>query len=458
MESPKKSSKKWLIILSIPVLLVVAAVAGIKLYFTSDRLKALILPKLQAATSRQIEVGDISLSLFPTIAVTLDNLTVSNQAGMKFDQPNILTLDELQINVKIWPLLQKKVEVASVILHHPSIYLESEPDETTNYSSKSVANKASTAGQGEASAGSLLLSDLQIENAEILDIDKKFDSRILIQGMNQKASAEILEGQALLHIHGATTIDKFSYGTREAFLLDGIPVTASELISYNIEKGELNFDSIEAKLRDLPLSVHGNITDLSTVPFLNVSVSAPSATFAELLSLVPPEMLKSAKGINSSGNIALAMLIKGHSSDKLNPGISGNFAVSNGTIQYQSLPKSITGVTVNGVFNKPEAPIGSKTGGTFGIDKFSATLGGSQLSGSLNVTDFYNPVIALVLNGSMSLDEVKEYYPLEAGTEVSGKLSANVNVSGPAKVPANLHASGSLGFTNVTIKTAGSPN
>ncbi|RPH33978.1 AsmA family protein, partial [bacterium] len=62
------------------------------------------------------------------------------------------------------------------------------------------------------------------------------------------------------------------------------------------------------------------------------------------------------------------------------------------------------------------------------------------------------------LNGSLNLAEVGQYYPLEPGTELAGRMSANVNVAGKVKEPAAMKGSGPMEFQGVSIKTPASAN
>ena len=454
-----RTAKLWLYIIGIPVALVVVALLGAKIYFTDARLRAMLLPQIEEATHRTVTVGEFSLSVFPSIALSIDNLAVSNKVGTHFDRPEMVTLDHLRIKVGLFALLRSQVDVTSIVADHPVIYLEIQPDGTKNYSEKAAAGTVAPKKEAEgASTAALLLQSIEINNGEILQVDKKFDARMTISGLHLQASGAKKSGENALRLSFESAIDKFSYGTLASNMLDGLPLTAKGSLGLDQSKNALTLDSITVKLKDLPLAVHGTITELDKPAIvLDLLVDAPGATMDQVLSLVPPEMLKAAKGLSSSGDISLSMVVKGVSSDEISPDVRGNFSITNGKIQYTSLPKSITNITVNGMFEKPQAAIGAKGIGSFNIEKLSASLGNNLITGSLNMTNFSDPVIATTINGTVDLGDVKSYYPLEAGSEASGTLKSNVSVNGKAKVPSSLHASGSLEFVEVNFKSASSP-
>jgi hypothetical protein len=79
------------------------------------------------------------------------------------------------------------------------------------------------------------------------------------------------------------------------------------------------------------------------------------------------------------------------------------------------------------------------------------------MGGSMTVTNFDDPSLRASFNGTMNLGEVRDFYPLEQGTEVGGTLTANVTLDGKVKLPQTMKATGSIAFANVTMKTATSP-
>jgi hypothetical protein len=449
-----KKAKTWTMILSIPVVLIIAGIIAAKVYFTSERLKALVIPKIEDATHRTVAVNTISLSVFPTLAVSIDGLSISNPPGM-FEKNEFLALDNLTLNVKLFELLRNNVEISEIIINHPVIYLEVTKDGKKNFSSGEPPQKGHTVTVETKSSGALLLSNLEINNGEIESVNKKFDSRMRIAGLHQTAHAELRSGENALHFTGESSIEKFSYGTTTSWFLSDQPIKATSKLTYTIDKDVLSLDDVNATLKELPLTMTGTVSRLtSDTLMLDLTVASPGIQMAQLLSLVPPEMLKKAAGLSSSGDVKFTMMIKGPSSETLNPETKGSFTITNGNIQYSGLPKSITNINVAGSFDKPSAPIGAKGIGSFALDKFTASLGSNILSGKLGMKNFDDPVLSASFNGSMNLAEVKDFYPLEQGTDLNGAMKANVMIDGKVKTPESIKANGNIEFHNVTMKSA----
>lgn len=129
-------------------------------------------PEIQAgvkeATGRDLTIGgDISLSLLPAPSLSVAQVSLSNMAGGA-PEP-MVTLDSLEIDLALMPLLSGSVKVTSVTLDSPTIVLETTADGTANWVFEGTATEDSSAGTGseETSGGGAL--DLAVDKAAIRD-------------------------------------------------------------------------------------------------------------------------------------------------------------------------------------------------------------------------------------------------------------------------------------------------
>jgi uncharacterized protein involved in outer membrane biogenesis len=448
--------KRWMYFLAIGAALVLIGVLAVKLYFTEDRLRALIVPGIEAATNRKAELGGVSLSLFPSVGIRVDNFRLSNPDGGQFPNPWFLSLKSLFIDVRLVPLLAKRVEVDKLVLDEPVIHLDVTADGRKNYSSGGAAGAASrSAGGTPAGAlGAFLVSGMEISNGRIESYNRKLDSRWTIEGLDQTLRVESAPDGNALTLAGTSGVGKFSYGTGSSWYIEGIPLTASEQISYSIADDRLDLTGVDVKLKDVPLKISGSVRDLrQDALVLDIAVSSPELTVEHLLSLLPAGAMKGAADVAASGNVSFSMNVTGESADDRNPGVKAAFRLSGGTVRYRSLTGSITGIAVDGVLDIPPAPVGKKDIGTFEVKQFTATLGANSLAGKLRVTGFGDPALTATLAGKIALDELGRYYPLGPGTTLSGTLASDVSIEGKPADPGSIRASGTLKFRNVSYST-----
>ncbi len=469
-----RKAKIWLTIFAIVFLIIGGIAIALKLYFTSDRLKALVIPRVEEATRRKVAINDISLSLFPSIGVTVEGLTISAPQDVQFDKREFLTLDELYLDVNIFALAKQKLEINEIILRHPQLYLEVNRDGVANYSqpgeggvrkpeapkehpTNPAGGEIPGAPREQTGTMGFLLSDFQIVDGDLQYIDKTTDRRILISGYDQKMHARVPSGGEDIFLESQSSIGGLSYGSTKSFLVPDLPLTTFQRLTYKQSQDLLSLDSVSISIHEIALLLKGTIEHVQSKPMLDLSITSTKANLAQLLSLVPKEYMKAAQGLTSSGTFEFTMTIKGEATDFIQPAVSATFLVYNGSIRYTGLPKSITQITLAGSCERPLVVAGKKQPWRIGMPTFSAMLGTSSLTGKLMVVDFDNPMLDASFNGEVNLGEVKEFYPLERGTELTGLLKGNVTLSGKAKVPASIKADGKLEFRGVTVKTADSP-
>ena len=82
-------------------------------------------PWSKKKTGRDLTIGgDISITWFPSIGVRLADVRVSNPPGMK--QGDTLRADTLTVNLKLLPLISRRVEVDRFVLTKPVLNLLSD--------------------------------------------------------------------------------------------------------------------------------------------------------------------------------------------------------------------------------------------------------------------------------------------------------------------------------------------
>jgi uncharacterized protein involved in outer membrane biogenesis len=454
-----KKAKIWIIILSIPVILLLGAGIALKLYFNGERLKSMIIPRMEEQLHKSVAIRDISFTIFPTLGVTIDGLEITNPPGSGFSRNQFASFDRLEVAVKAMPLIAGRAEVDRILIDHPQIFLEVTAEGKKNYSAGpgKETDTVRITNSGKATS-TFILANFEIRNGEFEYINRREDSKMFLGGINQTASASALTGESNLTIHTKATIDRLSYGTLATTFVENLRASGEGDIVVDGGKDAVIFDAIALRVNEIPMKLTGGITELTKIPFVSIDITASGVPMSEVLSLIPPEKLKAAAGLKSSGTADFAMSVRGEMSDSVGFASKGLFTLRNGTIQYASLPKSISNIELHGSFEKPGAPIGAKGIGSFALDRFSATMGTSTLSGSLNVANFDDPSMTAKIEGAMNLNEVKEFYPLEQGTELSGQMKSAIAIQGKPKTPSTIRGDGSIEFQNVTIKTAGSPN
>jgi uncharacterized protein involved in outer membrane biogenesis len=488
-----------LIIIAIPVVLVIAGIVVLKVVFTSERLKSMVVPRMEEATGRPVAINDISLSVFPSIALKVEGVSMANRRGEGFSSAPFLTLDGLRLNVKLLPLLKSRIEVTSLEIDRPHLLIEVNARNETNYgdltAGKGAAGSAvspadlknpvpsgsagSTAqgaagsavspdlknpvpsgspgstAQGAAepppvSAAAFLISNMQVNNGSVDYVSHKDNSATRVR--NLFLATEVGEEGNSIVVTGNAATDSLSYGSVETPLLAGLRLRLDYRMSYDLSKDILKIEKGDMVLQDMCLVLAGSVSRIRLNPVLEITVGSDSLNIADLFSLVPGEYMEKAKGVKGTGIAQVSIAVTGTLTDSTSVDLAGTVTAREAGIRYPQLPKPITDITILSSFTR------TKTIQEFRVEDLSANLGGAPVRMAMTVTNFDNPYLDLSAGGSLNLATVAEYYPLEKGTELGGEMILDLRIAGKVANPKAMQASGSMTFLNVSAKTATSAN
>ncbi|MDA8175053.1 MAG: AsmA family protein [Nitrospiraceae bacterium] len=118
------------------IVLVAAASIFVKSYFTSDRLKTIVLPKIEAATGRKASIAQINISIFKGIIVK--DISLKNSGG----KTDFLKAGEFLLSYKFWPLLHKQLVISKLELDSPYVIVIREKNGKYNFSDIAARMKA----------------------------------------------------------------------------------------------------------------------------------------------------------------------------------------------------------------------------------------------------------------------------------------------------------------------------
>jgi AsmA protein len=166
-----------LYLVGILVILVVIAVVVIPLVVDPNDYRDKITQVVEEKTGRKLEIkGDLGLSVFPWLALEIGSTTLSNAQG--FSAENFAAVENVQVRVKLLPLLRKKVEMDKIVLNGLSLNLEKNKAGQTNWDDLSAGSEKTEEATVEetASTGSPI-SELSIGGVEITDASVIWDDR-----------------------------------------------------------------------------------------------------------------------------------------------------------------------------------------------------------------------------------------------------------------------------------------
>lgn len=114
--------RKWIIAgIVVLFLCVVVFVALLNLNSLINRNKAYLLNQAEQALGRKVSVGEVAVTLWRGIGFRLNNFVLSDDTS--FSSGDFVRAGDLQVNLKLMPLLRKEIRVKRLILHDPKIVI-----------------------------------------------------------------------------------------------------------------------------------------------------------------------------------------------------------------------------------------------------------------------------------------------------------------------------------------------
>ena len=185
------------------LLLIVAAAIILPLVVDPNDFKDEISQAVESKTGRVLAIeGDIGLSVFPWLGLEIGPTSLSNAPG--FSASPFAGMDEVQVRIKLLPLLRKELEMDTVVLKGLKVSLETDAQGKTNWEDLAGAGapaEPAPAEEEQPSAGEMTLAGLAIGGVEITDAgviwdDQQAAARYEISGLNLTTGA-IAPGQAV---------------------------------------------------------------------------------------------------------------------------------------------------------------------------------------------------------------------------------------------------------------------
>ncbi|MEO5345050.1 MAG: AsmA family protein [Magnetococcus sp. YQC-9] len=125
--------KKWLWIILVPVVLIVAAIVIVPSLIDPNQVKQQISTLVKEKTGRDLTVnGAMKITVFPSAGVSLESVTLGDAPG--FGSEPMAQVARLEVRAKLMPLLSKRVEADKVVIEGLRLKLAKDAKGRTNWS------------------------------------------------------------------------------------------------------------------------------------------------------------------------------------------------------------------------------------------------------------------------------------------------------------------------------------
>ncbi|MFP4227735.1 MAG: AsmA family protein [Salinivenus sp.] len=286
------------------VLVLVAALVLPRL-FTSEQLKGYVVPPLEEATGRTVEIDDIGLRVLWTPAVEVSGFRLANDE--RFEAQPAVTARTLRVQVALWPLLTGRIEPTAVGLDGLRVRYTVAEDGTTNFDTLGGPADTTAAEEEGPPLGGIPLSDVRISDAQ-LRYDDRSTGQAARLGFDAQLGA-VPDGDAL------TSTGTVDLGTVRALLPDVREDTLTvqdATLAYDVRAamadGRVDIQSLDLDTAPVSLTADGAVTALNTRPAVDLSIETGDTDLAALADFVPAAAVE---GLNPRGTLQLNATVAG---------------------------------------------------------------------------------------------------------------------------------------------------
>lgn len=455
------------------IALVIVLLIAAPFFISADTYKSLLTAKVKKMTGRTLVIaGDASLTLFPNVALKVENVSLSNPEG--FADKDLTTIGKLTVDLALMPLLDKRIEMQGATLEHAVIALEERADGTKSWEMMPAvkgteANAAPAEKKAKNDMSNIVLGSVSIKDSKVT-YRKAGKKPVVLENINVSIDSAgfdtNLDASIEALYNGATVGVKATIENPKAFLA-GTPTNVD--VNANVPHTSIAFKgtaamaqallakgAFDASIKDMPAltqwatgKASGGIKAIAAKGTLNASGKTYALTGATL----------KADSVEAAGDIAVnlegkipsikgKMMLGSLSLDALSPASTASApAAANAKTSTPSGGWSTAAIDLSGL-RVANADISvSASDISSGKVKLGATSFRIKLNdGALNVKDIATSLYGGTASGDISAN-------------ASGAVGANLAAKGIQIEPLMTALSGKsrlAGTTNLTINVSGS--
>lgn len=447
----KKFLRRFFIILSVSLVLLLGLTAAAAAIFRKP-IGNRIIQELNKQLTTDLQVEQVNLSFFrnfPAASAVLRGVVLEdNQGGV------LLEAKTIAFRLGLLGLLNSKYKLDAVSISQGAISIFIDKKGQANYLIYNTEPSDSTQSSTEENDLSVAFSEAVLDNMELIYVDES----------TQQTLNWILQDARFSGAFSNTTFNLTSEANIESRFVDigsirylpGQKLAYNAIIEMNLKEQVYQFEKVQARLGDNVFNIDGAIEQRPDGPYYDLFVTSEEGNIQGVLQLLPQEYLSTLGDFSSKGNFRFETLIKGQDSKNLNPEISAQLSLDDGSITSPRLTSDLKNVSFQAEYRNGKYRDASSS--SLKIEDFTGYFNREFIEMALRIDNFEQPVIDFSLDGALPLNAVYGLLNNPAISAGSGEIEIkDLRLEGnyedmirPNRI-ANVKTSGSLEFDDASF-------
>ncbi len=423
--------KKFVKIAAI-VVAVILAVALIVPFALRGKIADIVKREANEMLAAKLDFEKLDISLlrhFPNASLDLKGLTL---VGVdRFEGDTIVAAQRISVVVNLMSLFgDSGFEVTKVIFSSPAVHAHKLADGAVNWDvmkpSDEAAEETPAEESSEPSSFRMSVRDFRISDAAIRYEDDSTNMRFSTAPLSLRLRGNMSADRTDLDLR--LTAQEMRFVSGGIPLLSGAEAELVAVIDADLANNRFTFSRNTLRLNAISVGLDGWVELGDDAVVMDLTAGCDKVQFKDVLSLIPAFYTREFKNLTAGGELSMALWAKGEMRGSALPAFELKTEVRDGSFQYSSLPKAVTGINIAAKVANPGGVM-DKT--VVDLSKFGLKMAGNSVSATFYATNLVSdPVFRATAAGRVDLGAVKEVYPLEKGVELGGQITADLKVSG----------------------------
>jgi len=456
----KKLFKILAVLVTLFVVVLVAAFFVVKSKFPPEKIQALVEEQVSNILKREAKVGGAGFSLLP-LGVQIKDLKIANNPGNGFSKEPFVELPLAVVKIDLAKLLIFQVAIDKISIENLTLLYEVMPDGRTSIDG--LGGEPDTTAKKDTAKldlskielpGSLALNSFEIKNAKVVFNDRSQKRKIILGSINLNTSLSL--NQTLENIRTSTALTLKEISMEDAGIgvrKGGISVFLNADVNANLRAQHLDIQKFSTGLQSIKISASGTLDRfMEDIKVVDLKVESNQINLAELIKEIPAGINPEISKVSASGAIAFNAAVKGTIVPNKVPPVSGNLIFSNIAVNHSDLPAGVGSLTGNIAF----------TENTVSIKPFAFQLAGQPTSVLLEASKLLSPqpsLDSLSVNAKLDLGVLfalaNKLVSIQELSSLAGRIEATIGAKGildPVH-PEKLSVNGNVNLQNIVAKT-----
>jgi len=422
----KRLITKTLKITGIILLLLVLFAFSAPILF-KRKIVSIVKKEINQNVNATVDFRDVNISFFrhfPRVSLKLEDLSVTGTGY--FDKDTLISAEGLDVSVNLFSFFRgSDMKVHAVDIASPRMHLLVNKEGKANWDIAKESSSSETDTSG--SSFKISLENYSIEDGYLYYRDETADMTAELTGLDHEGSGDLMADQFVLSTRTTAEAAYFNYAGIP--YLSGNKTSIVSDIEADIPNNKYGFKKADIRVNNLSVNADGffQLENDSTYN-MDITFSAPSTEFKEILSLVPAVYKNDFDKIKTSGSALFNGFVKGQYSPARLPAYDVNLEVKDGFFQYPDLPKPVKNIQLALHAANPD---GLPDHAVVDISKGHIEMDNQPFDFKLV---YKNPetvqYLDAIVKGRIDLADVTKFVKLDKDTKLAGLIDADAFAKG----------------------------